>query len=85
MSKVAYTERQVEVANLLRSVGGDGVPNDVVAEIVDMFGEDKRPVEAPSNNDALQTDALIRLKILEESDWRKKAALTALLISRSLE
>lgn len=85
MSKVAYTERQVEVANLLRSVGGDGVPNDVVAEIVDMVGEDKRPVEAPSNNDALQTDALIRLKILEESDWRKKAALTALLISRSLE
>jgi hypothetical protein len=84
MSNRPYTDRQIEVANLLRSVGGDGVSGEVIAEIVEMVGDEKKVAPA-SPDDALQTDALIRLAIINETDWRKKAQLNALLISRSLE
>jgi hypothetical protein len=84
MSNRPYTDRQIEVANLLRSVGGDGVSGEVIAEIIEMV-ENEKKVAPASPDDALQTDALIRLAIINETDWRKKAQLNALLISRSLE
>lgn len=83
MSNVSYSERQIEAENLLRSVGGEeGVPVSVIDQVVALVGDELR---TPSPTATEQTETSIRLKLLDETDWRKRASLCALLISRSLE
>lgn len=85
MSNQAYTDQQIEVANLLHSVGkaGGEVPSNVIEEIVEIMGN-QRKIAPKTNPDTEKSEALIRMKLLDEKDWRKRASLCALLISNSL-
>lgn len=74
----AYTERQIEIANLMQ-----GVDPEVVDEIVASVEREQR--EGKEETMKEDTELLIKLQILHETDWRKRAALSALLISKSLE
>lgn len=88
MSVHPYSDRQIEISNLLNSVGkdGEGVPADIAEEILNMVGDaDMRRVAAESIAESENTETMIKLKLMDEKDWRKRAALCALLISRSLE
>ena len=57
------------------------VPPDVVEEV---FQELSSPTKQPVTQVA-ESDDSIRLRLMDEKDWRKRAALHAMLISRSLE
>lgn len=77
-----YSEKQIEAANMLSSVTKDGVPAETIDEIVNMIGETEQRSTPPADR---ESDDAIRLRLLSETDWRKKASLAAMLISRSLE
>ena len=79
-----YTSKQIEAANLLRSSGNDSISPDVIDEIVDVIGELEQRSDAASSVKE-DTDTIIRMKLMDERDWRKRAALSALLISKSLD
>ena len=84
MSQVSYTERQTEAANILKDVSPE-----LLDEIVTIVGEaekqNKMQKDYSDRTQKEESDAQIRMNILNESDWRKKASLSALLISRSFE
>ena len=82
MSTRAYSERQMEVSNMLSSV--EGVSTEVADEIVSMMGEaeqQSRDSIAPIED----IETVTRWRIMQEPDWRKRTSLSAMLISRSLE
>jgi len=74
-----YTERQIEAANLLQ---GNKVSSEIIDEIVNMIGEKEKINPSILKED---TEAIIKLKLLNETDWRKRATLSALIISNSLK
>lgn len=82
MSKAAYTDEQIEIANLLHSVTTEGVPADVVDQVLEMVKARQQPEEQPKVEENID---LIKLKLMDETNWRKRAALGAMLISKSLE
>ncbi len=67
--------------NMLRSVSVDGVPEDMIDEVVQMM-DSKNPIENQKIGDS---DLDIKMRLMDETDWRKRASLSALLISRGLE
>lgn len=67
--------------NMLRSVSVDGVPEDMIDEVVGMM-DSKKPIEDQKNG---ISDLEIRMRLMDEKDWRKRASLSALLISRGLD
>ena len=76
-----YTTRQIETANLLK-----GVSPETVDEVVALVGEaEKGGARAQEDTERRDTADVIKLKLLEETDWRKRAALSAMLISRSFD
>lgn len=85
----ALTDRQQRVIDILESVKtakSGGIPAEVIESIVDVVGEpDERPKESssPSTKQTIETE--IRLQILQEANWRKRAVLAARLISLSLD
>lgn len=84
MKNTSYTNRQMEAANLLKSVSSKGVPSDVLDEIVTMLGDaELKSNNAPAPKD--ESELTIRMKLLHETDWRKRASLSAMLISKSLD
>jgi hypothetical protein len=77
-----YTDRQIEVANILRSSSGDQLSHEAIDEVISMVGDmEKRSVQVPDN----QAEIDLRIKLLNETDWRKRAALSAMIISKSLD
>lgn len=81
MSTNKLTEEQIEVINMLRSVSFDGVPEDTINEITGMLDEKK----AIEDQKIGISDLDIRMRLMDETDWRKRASLAALLISRGLD
>lgn len=81
MSSNNLTEKQIEVMNMLRSVSVDGVPEDMIDEVVQMM-DSKNPTEDQKIGNS---DLEIRMRLMDEKDWRKRASLSALLISRGLD
>lgn len=79
-----YTNRQIEAANILSSSAKDGVSQEAIDEIVTMIGEAEQKSTDPSQQKE-ETELSIKFKLLHETDWRKRAALSAMLISKSLE
>jgi hypothetical protein len=76
-----YNERQIEAANLLKSID-QPVPDDIAEQVIGLI--------ADSSNDQLpeekqNIESVIKIQLLSESDWRKRAVLSAMLISKSLE
>ena len=75
--------KQLQVETLLRAMDGkEAVPQGVIDEIMGMLND------APSENEKQNTGATeeaLKLKMAEEPDWRKRASLAAMIISKSLE
>lgn len=67
--------------NMLRSVSVDGVSEDMIDEVVQMM-DSKKPIEDQKIG---ISDLEIRMRLMDETDWRKRASLSALLISRGLD
>ena len=84
MNKPAYNEKQMEAYNMLHSVGKDGVSQETIDEVINML-EDHRVESLELDNSKQNDENFIKLKMMEETDWRKKAILAAMLISKSLE
>lgn len=80
-----YSTRQVEAANLLNSIGIGGVNSEVFDEIINSIGDAEKKPMPVETTEAKESDEVIRLKMLEETDWRKRASLAAMLISHSLD
>ena len=84
MSKIPYTNKQIEVANILRSVSSKGVPSDIVDEIINIIGEAEQKSIAPALPKE-DTETTLKLKLQNEPDWKKRASLAAMIISKNLE
>ena len=80
----SYNEKQLRAGNLLEEVtlSGESIPADIIEQIVALVGEPGAESGLPATQEASD---IIKLRMLDEPDWRKKAAMAALLISRSLE
>lgn len=83
MTKIPYTEKQIEAANLLNSVSKGPVSAEVADEIITMIGDAERSTASSTVKE--ETEEIIKLKLLNETDWRKRVILSAMLISKSLK
>ena len=75
----AYSNKQIEIANLLK-----GSSPELVDEAVSMIGEAEKAKLDEVSPDG-ETETNIKMKMMDEPDWRKRASLAAMLISRSLD
>jgi hypothetical protein len=82
MSKESYTNKKIEIENILNSVGDGKISTEKINEIIDLVGDTKDETNQPQKEEAIES---IKLRLLEESDWRKKVVLAAMIISKSLE
>lgn len=83
MSNNSYSDKQIEADNLLRSIGEGKMSSEIIDEIISMIGEsENKNTESPYKKENVDS---IKLRLLDEPDWRKRAALAAILISKSLE
>ena len=77
-------EKQIEIENLLKSV--KEMPSDLIPELIALLDSDSESSKSDSRAESVVMDEIaIKAKIADEPDWRKKATLAALLISKSLE
>lgn len=80
--KNSYSEKQIEVSNILSSIDA---PQVAVDEIMNML-EDKAALSTKPpflmNEESIDT---LKTKLADETDWRKKATLAARIISKNLE
>lgn len=84
MPRDSYTDRQIEVANLLRSISTEGSEAEI-EEILQMVAEGEEKGDVSEKKEKEIDTIQIKLKLLDEPDWRKRATLAALLISRSYD
>ena len=78
--KEPYSEKQIEVANILNSIDA---PQETIDEIMHMLIDQKKLSVMPVFN--TESIDAIKLKLLDEKDWRKRAILAASIISKGLE
>ena len=85
--KNSYTNNQIEAVNLLRSITNEEASAEVIEEIITLVGKAEK-----QNADGIligglgaESAEIIKLKMMDEPDWRKKAALAAMIISKNLE
>ncbi len=69
-----------KIDNLISYLEEAGVSQDEIEAMV----ETVKKRNGPEEEKVEENDDEIRIKIMEEPDWRKRAALAALLISKSL-
>lgn len=76
-------ERQAGIENLLYSVKNEKeIPPDVISEILSLTDN---PVTDSLNQPAVTDgEEAIHMKMMDEKDWRKRATMAAMLLSRSL-
>ena len=80
-----YSKSDLQLIEALESIqtSDDGhLSQDDIAAVLEAAGE--KAVEAPPASASIDTNA-IEIAIQQETDWRKKAALSAFLISKSLD
>ena len=74
MSNNSYSDKQIEADNLLRSIGEGKMSSEIIDEIISMIGEsENKNTESPYKKENVDS---IKLRLLDESDWRKRAALS---------
>jgi len=78
-----YSERQIEAGNLLSSVEKE-VSQDVIDQIVSMVGEAEREKTSEASGVSQERIDSIKLKLMETTDWRHRASLAAMIISKGL-
>lgn len=81
MKDISYSDKQTEAANLLRDTDA---PQEAIDEIMNLFADAERLSLRPVMK-ADESVEMIKLKLMDEPDWKRRAQLAALLISRSLE
>jgi len=75
-------EKLVKIEDILNSAGGSTpVPPHVVVEIMEVVKDNQTNLQSQAH----QSSDFIKIKMHEETDWKKKASFAAMLISRSLE
>ena len=77
---IGNDEIKIEIENILNEFASDTDKN----RILELISTKKTPEDVQNHKDGI-TDDQIKLKLLYEKDWRKRASLSAMLISRSLE
>ena len=68
--------------NLIAYLEASEVSQDIIDSVVDMVLEGETYPQGTVVDS--QADDIIRMRIADEPDWRKRASLAALLISKSL-
>lgn len=81
MSRISYSEKQTEAANLLRDADA---PQAAIDEIMDLFADAEKLSVRPAMKTDESVDA-IKLRLMDEPSWQKRAQLAARLISKGLE
>ena len=82
MKNISYSEKQTEGANLLRDTDA---PQVAIDEIMNLFADAEKLSLRPVMESKDESVDAIKMKLLDEKDWRKRASLSAMLISKSLE
>ena len=72
-------DQVIDIETLLKE---NDVKQEVIDEVVRMF--DNKKTLIPKEKEDKGEEA-IRMRLLDEKDWRKKASLSARLISKSIE
>jgi len=80
-----YSEKQLEIDSILRSSLKEDAPSDVIDTIMTIVGDAENKGSVSSEVEKGETIDSIKLRLLDEKDWRKRAALSAMIISKSLE
>lgn len=75
-----YSNKQIEIADLLKK----GSSPELVDEAVSMIGEAEKGVSV-KNAPEDETETSIKMRMMDEPDWRKRASLAAMVISNSLK
>lgn len=75
------TEKQIEIANLINSIGD--VPSGTMEEILAIVEDTERTNMVPVTA-STETEGQLKMRIMSEPDWRKRVALSAMIISNSL-
>ena len=82
MRNISYSDKQTEAANLLRDTDA---PQGAIDEIMNLFADAEKLSLRPVMESKDESVDAIKMKLLDEKDWRKRASLSAMLISKSLE
>ena len=82
MKNISYSDNQTEAANLLRDTDA---PQEAIDEIMNLFADAEKLSLRPVMESKDESVDAIKMKLLDEKDWRKRASLSAMLISKSLE
>jgi hypothetical protein len=73
----------IEAQNIL---AGSGASQDAIEEVMNMFLDAEKRAQHPIFEAQVEeSDTSIRMRMMDEKDWRKRAALSAMLISNSLK
>lgn len=83
MQRNPFTDRQIEVSNLLQAAAGEGITSELVDEIITMVGDAEQRTDYQSIEKE-ETESQIKIKLMNEPDWRKRASLAAMIISKNL-
>lgn len=81
MKNISYSDNQTEAANLLRDTDA---PKAAIDEIMNLFADAEKLSVRPVMK-ADESEDIIKLKMMEEPSWQKRAILAARLISKGLE
>lgn len=75
-----FTDKQIEIANIINSVGDfpAGTIDEILAIVEDTEKKDIKP-----STDSTETETQLKMRILNEPDWRKRVVLSAMIISNS--
>lgn len=85
MAKSKFSDKQIEIANLLKSATEGAVSPTLINEILSIVDKIERESSVSiSQKDTQDIKAIIKMKLLSEKDWKKKAQLSAMLISLNL-
>ena len=76
-----YSDKQLHAQELLSEMGE--VPEASREEIMKLLEDEDTGAEQEHNRELV--DMQIKMRMMEETDWRKRASLAALLISRSFD
>ena len=81
---IKFNDAQIEAENILRSI--DGISEEKIEEIMGMFKDIEDEKANPSILKAKdETEQLLKLQLQKEPDWRIRAGIAAMLISKSLD
>lgn len=87
MSKLSYSNRQIEAQNLLQSVSEGGVSSNVINEIIRTIGEAEQLSKGSAIVQQEDSESLLkqRLSDVPVEDWRKRASIAAMIISNKID